>query len=64
MESASYDAWIKYYRADENTPNTAISYYVKGAVIGFLLDAHIRRADRWREVAGRRDAPDAIAVFG
>jgi predicted metalloprotease with PDZ domain len=43
VEAASYDAWIKYYRADENTPNTAISYYVKGAVIGFLLDAHIRR---------------------
>ncbi|HUP38781.1 MAG TPA: PDZ domain-containing protein [Vicinamibacterales bacterium] len=44
VESASYDAWIKYYRADENTPNTAISYYVKGAVIGFVLDAHIRHA--------------------
>ena len=43
VESASWDAWIKYYRQDENTPNTAISYYVKGAVIGFLLDAHIRR---------------------
>ena len=43
VEAASYDAWIKYYRSDENTPNTAISYYVKGAVIGFLLDAHIRR---------------------
>jgi predicted metalloprotease with PDZ domain len=43
VESASYDAWIKYYRADENTPNTAISYYVKGAVIGLLLDAQIRR---------------------
>ena len=43
VEAASYDAWIKYYRADENTPNTAISYYVKGAVIGFLLDAQIRR---------------------
>ena len=43
LKSASYDAWIKYYRTDENTPNTAISYYVKGAVIGFLLDAHIRR---------------------
>jgi predicted metalloprotease with PDZ domain len=42
VESASYDAWIKYYRSDENTPNTAISYYVKGAVIGFLLDAYIR----------------------
>ena len=43
VEGASYDAWIKYYRADENTPNSAISYYVKGAVIGFLLDANIRR---------------------
>jgi predicted metalloprotease with PDZ domain len=43
VEAASYDAWIKYYRADENTPNTAISYYVKGAVIGFLLDARVRR---------------------
>jgi predicted metalloprotease with PDZ domain len=44
VESASYDAWIKYYRSDENTPNTAISYYVKGAVVGFVLDAHIRHA--------------------
>jgi predicted metalloprotease with PDZ domain len=43
VEMASYDAWIKYYRADENTPNSAISYYVKGAVVGFLLDANIRR---------------------
>ena len=43
VEAASFDAWIKYYRTDENTPNTAISYYVKGAVIGFLLDAHVRR---------------------
>jgi predicted metalloprotease with PDZ domain len=43
VETASYDAWIKYYRSDENTPNTAISYYIKGAVVGFLLDAHIRR---------------------
>ena len=40
---ASYDAWIKYYRTDENTLNTSISYYVKGAVIGFLLDAKLRR---------------------
>jgi len=41
---ASFDAWIKYYRADENTQNTSISYYTKGAVIGFLLDMHIRAA--------------------
>jgi predicted metalloprotease with PDZ domain len=38
------DAWIKLYRPDENTPNTAISYYTKGAVIAFLLDAKIRQA--------------------
>ena len=46
VEMASYDAWIKYYRTDENTPNSAISYYVKGAVVGFLLDARIRRLTR------------------
>lgn len=44
VEQASYDAWIKYYRPDENSSNTAISYYTKGAVIGFLLDARIRHA--------------------
>lgn len=43
-EMASFDAWIKEYRSDENSPNVAISYYTKGAVIGFLLDAKIRRA--------------------
>jgi predicted metalloprotease with PDZ domain len=41
---ASFDAWIKLYRPDENTPNTSISYYTKGCVIAFLLDAIIRRA--------------------
>ncbi len=43
-ELASFDAWIKYYRPDENSPNTSISYYTKGAVLAFLLDARIRRA--------------------
>jgi predicted metalloprotease with PDZ domain len=43
-EQASFDAWIKYYRPDENSVNTAISYYTKGAVLGFLLDAKIRKA--------------------
>jgi predicted metalloprotease with PDZ domain len=44
VETASFDAWIKHYRPDENSPNTAISYYTKGAVIGLLLDAKIRTA--------------------
>jgi predicted metalloprotease with PDZ domain len=40
----SFDAWIELYRPDENTDNTTVSYYDKGAVVGFLLDAEIRRA--------------------
>ncbi len=41
---ASFDAWIKQYRPDENSPNVSISYYTKGAVIAFLLDGKIRKA--------------------
>lgn len=41
---ASYDAWIKFYRPDENTANTGISYYNKGALIAWVLDAKVRRA--------------------
>ncbi|MEM7167510.1 MAG: PDZ domain-containing protein, partial [Planctomycetota bacterium] len=44
LRAASFDAWIKYYRKDENSDNTSISYYTKGAIVGFLLDAAIRRA--------------------
>jgi predicted metalloprotease with PDZ domain len=43
-EAASFDAWIRQYRPDENSPNVSISYYTKGAVIAFLLDARIRKA--------------------
>ena len=44
VDMASYDAWIKYYRPDENSTNSAVSYYTKGHVLAFLLDARIRRA--------------------
>ncbi|MEO8026815.1 MAG: PDZ domain-containing protein [Bryobacteraceae bacterium] len=44
VEQASFDAWIKHYRPNENSANTTISYYTKGEVIGFLLDAKIRKA--------------------
>jgi predicted metalloprotease with PDZ domain len=43
-EMASFDAWIKAYRSDENSINSAVSYYTKGAVLGFVLDARIRAA--------------------
>jgi predicted metalloprotease with PDZ domain len=44
VAQASFDAWIKYYRPDENSVNTSINYYTKGAVLGFLLDAKVRKA--------------------
>ncbi len=40
---ASFDAWIKAYRPNENAPNTTISYYSKGSVIAAMLDAKIIR---------------------
>jgi predicted metalloprotease with PDZ domain len=46
VELASYDAWIRYYRPDENSPNVSISYYAKGQLVGFLLDARIRRVTK------------------
>ncbi len=42
LGESSFDAWIKLYRRDENSDNVAISYYTKGCVVGFLLDAKIR----------------------
>jgi predicted metalloprotease with PDZ domain len=42
LSESSFDSWIKFYRPDENSSNSRVSYYVKGAVVGFLLDARIR----------------------
>ncbi len=43
LAQASYDAWIKHYRPDETTSNTTVSYYLKGSIVGFLLDLELRR---------------------
>jgi predicted metalloprotease with PDZ domain len=43
---ASYDAWIKQYRPDENSSNSSISYYSKGEVIGLLMDLAIANATK------------------
>jgi predicted metalloprotease with PDZ domain len=43
LEESSFDAWIKYYRPDENSINSSVSYYDKGAIVGLLLDLEIRR---------------------
>ncbi len=42
-EAASFDAWIKHYKPNPNTRNSAVSYYRKGTLIGFVTDMRIRR---------------------
>ncbi|MGK6352356.1 M61 family metallopeptidase [Parapedobacter sp. DT-150] len=44
VAQASFDAWIKYYRPDENSANTSISYYNKGALLAMALDVKILAA--------------------
>ena len=42
VAQASYDAWIKYYRQDENTANATVSYYTKGSLVALCLDLTLR----------------------
>ena len=55
---ASFDSWIKHYRPDESTANTTVSYYLKGSVVGFLLDLEIRR-----RTAGARSLDDVMRLL-
>ena len=43
VAEASFDAWVKYYRGDENTANATVSYYLKGALLALCLDLRLRR---------------------
>lgn len=55
---ASYDAWIKYYRQDENSNNAEISYYLKGSHIALLLDIIIQT-----ETRGQRSLDDLMRAL-
>jgi predicted metalloprotease with PDZ domain len=46
LADASYLSWVKHYRPDENSPNSAISYYLKGELVCLLLDLTLRRLTR------------------
>jgi predicted metalloprotease with PDZ domain len=43
VAQASFDAWVKYYRQDENTPNATISYYTKGSLVALCFDLALRQ---------------------
>ncbi|MBK8550063.1 MAG: PDZ domain-containing protein [Ignavibacteria bacterium] len=41
LEESSFDTWVKYYRKDENSNNSQISYYTKGALVSMILNLEI-----------------------
>lgn len=43
LANSSLTSWIKYYRQDENSPNSIVSYYVKGSLVALCLDLLIRK---------------------
>jgi predicted metalloprotease with PDZ domain len=43
VAQASFDAWTKYYRVQENTPNATVSYYTKGSLVALCLDLTLRQ---------------------
>ncbi len=43
VSESSFHAWTRYYKTDENTPNSVVSYYVKGALVALCLDLELRR---------------------
>jgi len=53
VAAASFDAWVKYYRPDENTPNATVSYYLKGALVALCFDLTLRQQGRSLDVVLR-----------
>ena len=49
VAESSFDAWIKYYRQDENSPNAIVSYYGKGSLVALCLDLLIRDHTKGRK---------------
>jgi predicted metalloprotease with PDZ domain len=58
LEESSFDAWIKLYRPDETTPNTTVSYYLKGGLVALILDLELRQ-----RTGGRRSLDDVMRAL-
>ncbi len=58
VADSSFDAWGKYYRQDENSPNAIVSYYAKGSLIGLGLDLTIRA-----KTDGKRSLDDIMRAL-
>lgn len=55
VAQSSFEAWTKYYRQDENSPNAIVSYYIKGALVALLIDLALRQAS-----AGKKSLDDVM----
>jgi len=58
VAESSYDAWTRYYRQDENSPNALVSYYTKGSLIALGLDITLRQATE-----GARSLDDVMRLL-
>ena len=58
VADSSFDAWTKYYRQDENAPNSIVSYYTKGALVALCLDSSIRQ-----HTAGKKSLDDVMRLM-
>jgi len=58
VAQSSFDAWIKYYRQDENAANAIVSYYTKGALVALAFDLAIRA-----QTKGARSLDDLMRLL-
>lgn len=58
LEEASWDAWIRHYKQHEFSPNSSVSYYDKGELVAWLMDAAIREGSR-----GKAGLPELFALL-
>jgi len=58
VAESSYDAWTRYYKQDENSPNALVSYYTKGSLVALGLDLLIRR-----ETGGAHTLDDVMRML-
>jgi predicted metalloprotease with PDZ domain len=58
LEESSWDAWIRLYKPHEFSPNSSVSYYDKGEMVAWLMDAALREGSR-----GRAGLPDLFRLL-
>jgi len=58
LADGSFDAWTRYYKQDENSPNAIVSYYTKGALVALGLDLLIRT-----QTQGQKSLDDVMRLL-